>query len=173
MTAQPQPLYAIADHWVEVLRKIEDAEGELTPDLIAELDALQEAFPKKAEKVALFVKNLEALAQAAALESARLKTLAQSRENAAERLKKYLMDNLRKLELTNVTTPLAKIRIQRNSVPSVSVSSPSLEVGEEVPVRYQRVSITLDRKQVVDDWKAGTPLPEGIEVTVNSHLRIS
>lgn len=172
MTA-PLKLYEIGDQYESIIQQAREADGVITPELAAQLDAVTDAFGVKVERCALYYRNLIASAEAADKEISRLRAHAATDLNAANGIKEYIRLHMERVGQTKVETPLIKVRIQRNSVPSVSVSSPSLEVGEEVPVRYQRVSITLDRKQVVDDWKAGTPLPEGITVEVGAHLRIS
>ena len=167
MTA-PKHLYEIVDQYQAVMQAIEDAEGELTPELSAQLDAIPDAFKAKAERVGLYIRNLQSLAQAAELEAVRLKALAASRENAATRLKAYLLQNMQRMELKDVVTPLIKLRIQVNSRPSIHWPE-----GQEIPEAYRRVTVSLDGQAAYEAWKANGTLPEGFVVERGSHLRLS
>jgi len=165
MTA-PKHLYEIVDEYQAVIQAVEEAEGELSPELIAQLDAIPGAFKEKAERGALYLRNLQTLAEGAKAEADRLNALATSRGNAVDRLKAYLKQNMERMGETAIVTPLVKLRIQKNSRPAIAWPD-----GQPIPTDYQRVSVSLDGTKAYDAQKAGT-LPEGFVVTLGTHLRI-
>lgn len=167
MTA-PKHLYEIVDAYQAVMYAVEEAEGDLSPELAAQLDAIPGQFSAKCERVALYIRNLDALATAADLEVARLKALVTSRGNAVNRLKAYLKMNMERMGETNIVTPLIKLRIQKNSRPSIAWD----EALGPIPVDYQRVTVSLDGTKAYDDWRAGR-LPESFKTDHGTHLRLS
>src|SRR3990167_9709297 len=72
-------LYELADVYEGIAEALIENGGELTPDLAAQLDAIEGAFEAKVERVALSVRNLVATADAADAEAARLAALAPTR----------------------------------------------------------------------------------------------
>ena len=76
------------------------------------------------------------------------------------------MEQLQRVNQTKVVTPLAVVRIQKNSRPSIQWPE-----GGLIPEAFQRVTVTLDGAKAYDAFKAGT-LPKGFEVEHGSHLRI-
>ena len=160
-------LYELADAYERIAEALTENGGELTPDLAADLDAIEGAFEAKVERVALYVRNLLATAEAADAEAARLAALARTRRQGAEGLKGYLMAQLDRVEKPKVETPLIVVRIQRNS-------RPSIQWPETLPIpeTYQRVTVSLDGQKAFTDWKAGA-LPSGFVVEQGRHLRIS
>lgn len=164
----PKHLYEIADDYQAVIQAVEDAEGELTPELAAQLDAIPGQFKDKAERVGLYIQNLRGLADAAEEEVIRLRALATSRTNAVERLKAYLKANMERMGETKIETPLIKLRIQKNGGRQAIRWT-----GAEIPAEFQVVTVTLDSEKVHATHAAGTPLPDGFEVEPRgTHLRL-
>lgn len=161
-------LYQITDEYQAVIDRLLEAGGELTPEFSAELDAITDAFAAKVEKVALYTRNLEALADAAAAEAKRLHELASSRQHTADGLKRYLLEQLDRVEQTKVVTPLAVVRVQKNSRPSIRWFPET-----DPPEGFVRVVRSVDLQRAYEVWKAGTPLPEGFSVEEGRHLRIT
>lgn len=163
-------LYEITDALQDVGDALMDNGGELTPELEALLDSLEGAFEHKAENVALFIRQLEVNGAAAATEAKRLTELAQQRERAATRLKSYLLENMQRTDHQKVETPRVKIRVQRNSRPSIHW----MKDAEKLPVELKRVKVELDGEAAYKIWKTEpAALPDGFEVVLGSHLRIS
>lgn len=160
-------LYELVNAYEQIADVLIENGGELSPDLSAQLDAIEGAFEAKVERVALYVRNLLATASAADGEAERLAALARSRRRAAEGLKGYLMAQLDRVEKPKVETPLVVVRIQKNSRPSIQWPA-----TDPIPETYQRVTVSLDGQKAYTDWKAGT-LPEGFVVEQGRHLRIS
>lgn len=152
--------------------------GALTPELEALLNDAQGEFTEKAERVALYVLELQADAKKAGQEAARLASRQRHFEHAAKSLKHYLQRQLEQTGMTSVKTPLVSVRVQA-SPPSLVGELSEAEVerlaGDPdlghtvtyVPARYE-----LNRRALLDYAKAGKPLPEGLAVTQGTHLRV-
>lgn len=85
------------------------------------LEGIEGEFEQKAEALALYIKNLNAKAEAIKSEKQKLEQRQKSAENKAERLKKYLLDNLQKMNRKKVET--AKVAITtRNNAESAYIS---------------------------------------------------
>jgi hypothetical protein len=147
-------------------------DGELTPEALESLAALQAAFTDKVEACCCVIRTLEGQAEVYKNEAMRLASHAGVAERNAERLKKYVLEQMLLLDQSNLQTRLFKVRTQNNPV---SVAVDTIADLEKLPAKYRRTKTTveLDKKAVLEDAAAGLPLPEGIRVTRGKHLRIT
>lgn len=160
-------LWELADAVVEIGAELMDAGGELSPELEARLDAIDASFEGKVERVALYIRELEVTADAAAAEAKRLAAMAAARGGAAKRLKEYLKQNLERTGKQRVETDRVRLRLQKNSRPSITWARSI----DDLPERYARITVALDGQRAYDDWKAGE-LPSSFTVETGTHLRI-
>lgn len=160
-------LWEITDELDAIGEALAESGGELSPELEAELDALQGALEEKVERIALFIRECEANADATEAEERRLAAIRNAFQSKAKGLKSYLLAHLERTGRSAVNTPLARVRIQANSRPSIRFA------GSEIPEEFRRVEIALDGQRAYEAWKAGTPLPEGFVVDLGRHLRIA
>ena len=167
MSTAPR-LWQIADELDEIAEQIAEAGGELTPELEARLDALDGAFEEKVERVALVVRERIAWAEGAKLEEERLGAIRRCHERAADGLKRYLLQQMQRTDHPKVETPRARVRVQKNSQPSIAWTRPV----EELPDVYRRVTVAPDLARVREDLKAGAGVPEGFTVEQGFHIRI-
>lgn len=161
----------ILDTWLA------ESEGELTPELEAMLDELDGKADEKIERVALFIRERLAQADAVKVERDRLAAIAKREEKAAESLKNYLHRQMDALGKTKVNGLLATVAIQRNSQPSVQIALQPAELfalpdASRYVKREEVVTYTVDRAAILSDWKANIPLPSMIVVDLGSHVRI-
>lgn len=164
MTATaPLSLYAIGQAYDELIDKIAENNGELTEELSLELAAIEDSFEVKAEKVALYIRNLEGLAKAAGAEAQRLADLEGHRQRTADSLKRYLFENMKLTGKLKIDRPLAKLSVVNNGG-SLPVEWNGLP--EEIPEGYRitKIVYSLDRAKVLADHKEQRPLPLGITV---------
>lgn len=185
----------VVREWVyEHDEEIRAMEGAL-PDELAELLALAEGdFKAKAERVALFVRELLANASAVKIEATRLAARQKHYEKAAEVLKDYLQLQMEAAGMDKVEGNLCTVALQ-NSPPSLKVDQAawpqerlrelyvkeSGQVGEvqfhtvrHVPERFE-----FDARQVIELGTFGTkkkreyvaPLPD-MAIEQGRHLRI-
>lgn len=160
-----------------------ESEGEMTPELEAMLNELDGQADEKIERVALYVRERLANAEAVKVEQQRLLGIQKREEKAAESLKAYLKRQMEALGKTKVNGLLATIAIQKNSQPSMThvltgdalalhfagliENSKVEQFVREIPVSY-----TIDRDAVLTAWRAGDALPDEIIVEHGTHLRI-
>jgi hypothetical protein len=161
--------------WVEEhLEEILAAGGELPPELAALLDEAEGAFAEKVERVALYVRELQATAEAVKAEAERLGARVRAMTRTADGLKGYLQAQLERAGRDKVAGTLTTVRLALNSVPTVTVA-PDLDLAtlpEELVEVPPPPSVSLNRK-ALQNWIAeGRILPDGITVERRKHLRI-
>lgn len=89
-------------------------EGVLPDELAELLDQVSTDFDKKAERVALFVRELVATGKAIKEEEERLRARRKSVENTVDCLKRYLELNMLAAEKMRIDGKLVTLRIQKN-----------------------------------------------------------
>lgn len=159
---------------------LDEADGEMTPELEALLAELDAKADEKIERVALYVREQLSRAAQVKEEVQRLQTIQKRSERAAESLKAYLHREMERLGKTKVTGLLCTVAIQNNppSVKGELTQEALIEIHQvsyadpRCIVRYIPESYALDRKAVLDLHKSGTPLPEGLSVEQGTSLRI-
>lgn len=170
-------LYEIADWRDRLDDKLAETEGELTPEIEAELAALDMAADDKIERVALWIREQTATAEAVESEAKRLHARAAANLNAARSLKLYLEREMTRLGKDKVKGLRATVTMQKNGPSVVGEIAPETltEWYEEFSspfVRYTPASYALDRKAVLAAHKADQPIPEGLTVVQTESLRI-
>lgn len=158
-------LYEIAGDYARVLNFDLDSpeDGEA---MVALLDEIQERFDTKADRLCMVMRNVESEAEAYKAEEARLSARRKALENKAARLKEYLADTMKKMDLADCKTPLFSLKFQKNP--------PAVEVLDEraVPSGFWSVPApVLDRRAVLEALKAGEAVP-GAAIVQRESLRI-
>lgn len=163
-------LYNIADEIRATLDAL-DATPEDT-DLRATLDALGLAFDDKAQRVAFYIREREAQAEARKAEAKRLTEAAKTDANTADRLRRYLLDEMQRAGKTSCAFGVLTVRVQNNP-PSVVIPedlqpAPGLPFVKETPATY-----AWDKAALKDALKAGQPVPEGVTVQTSQRVVIA
>lgn len=164
-------LYAIGEEMEAIHSALAENGGELTDELAAQLDAIEEAFDVKAERTALVIRQLQAQAEVVKSEAKRLSDRAASLEKSAASLKEYLRFHMVTSGRDVVKGALATVRMQQ-SPPSARCEVPL----EDLPPEFVRVvpeSRAFDAKAAIAAHKAGQDLPGGITILLTTHLRVS
>ncbi len=143
--------------------------GELTDASLTRITDLELTLEAKADAICSIIREQLTLASAVGAEIDRLSKLKQTRDNAAARLKEYLRMNLELLGKPKLDMERFKVRIQRNSTPSVEC----LIDADKLPTEYQHHRIEPNKKAAADYWKKNGAAPDGFSVHVGNHLRIS
>lgn len=161
-------LWEISDALQEIGERIAEGGGELTPELEAELDAMEGAFEEKVERIALYIRECEANAIAVAVEEDRLAKLKRHFDAKSVGLKGYLQAYLQRTGRTSLKTSRTRVWMQKNGRPSIRY------VGDisALPADYVRIKREVDTQFAYVEHKAGAKLPEGFVVTEGTHLRI-
>ncbi len=151
-------------------------EGELSPEAEAQLAALDIAANEKIESVALYIREQLAQAEAIEAEAKRLQDRARARLNAAKSLKDYLAREMERLGKDKMNGVLVTVAMQNNppSVKGDLEPATLAEMMDTAPtfVRYAPASYALDRRAVLDAYKRGETIPEGLTIEQTKSLRI-
>ena len=135
--------------------------GEITGDL-SNLDSLQMAKDEKVDNIACYIKNLKAEAEAIRAEEKKLADRRRACENHADRLKRYLADNLQG---------------EKFKSPRVSISwrkSEAVEIEDlwKIPDDYLKYSDpTPDKTAIREAIKKGFDV-DGAELVTNLNMTI-
>lgn len=161
-------LYEIPAAYREWENKVEDAGGEITPELEDELAGLDATLEVKVDAISSLVREADGRRDYFKAEASRLLDRASVEGNKSERLKAYLKQTLEELGKEKVVASLFTARIQRNGQPSTTILTPA----EKLPEAFRRVEIVPDKDAIKAAWKRGEELPDGVSVVVGTHLRI-
>ena len=163
MTTMSTPtLYGLTTEGHAIFDLLEQAQGELDPELEARLDSLMLEGPFAMEAAAMVVRELEHRAQACEVEADRLRERAKTFEEQIDKLKKRMTVCLDQAFGGKVKTSLFSIWTQKSAGRTVAELVPGVTpqmLYEERP-DLVRVKMELDREKAVADLKAGKPLPE-------------
>lgn len=161
-------LYELPDAFSEIEALIEELDGELPGDLEDRLNSLEVTLGEKID--AICVKMSENLAEVA-FYKAEIDRLA-ARKRAVERrvdwYKGYIRRTLETLGRDHAVGKLFKVRIQKNGVPKIRWTG----TPDSIPEGFRKETVEVDQAAVMEAWKSGS-LPDGFDVEVGSHLRIS
>jgi hypothetical protein len=161
-------LYEIPMAWRHLEDQIEEAEGVLTPELEAELDALGEEFDRKAEYIAMLVREAKLEAEKWKAEEERVANRRRSLERRAEGLTRYLHDQMTAMGKQKIEGGLLTVGIQKNGSPGVMYEGDIMDL----PEHFRRVKIEINAAAIREAAKAGEALPAGVEVYHGTHVRI-
>jgi cell division protein ZapA (FtsZ GTPase activity inhibitor) len=159
-------LYQIADEVRRLMDGLDCETGELTEQDAAQLTAMEMAFEKKAEHVALYVREIESEADGIEEEAKRLAAMVRTRRNRSASLKGYLLSCMKALGQLKIKGALCTVAVQ-NSPQCVNVTDAKI-----IPASYwQPADPILNKSVLLADMKAGQVVP-GAEIAQGQHLRI-
>lgn len=161
-------LYEINENYAAIIAAVEEAEGELTPELEEALAANGEDFDNKIENYIKAVRNYEADAEAFKAEAHKFKAKADTAAKTAERLKNTITSSMRlrgydKRSFGNFTASCRKterVEVDENFI-------------EGLPEQYKRTKTIVEpdktalKKALKDEY-----LIAGVELVVNYSLQI-
>jgi chromosome segregation ATPase len=148
--------------------QIEEAEGVLTPELEAELEAVQGEFERKAEWIAMLIREAKLEAEKWKAEEERVQNRRRALERRAEHLNRYLHMGMTAMDQDKVKGEMLTVSLQRNSQPTIAYEGSP----DGLPDVYKRVRVEMDAQALREAYKAGQELPDGVSVHFGTHLRI-
>lgn len=149
-------LYEITNEFQNVFNQVNE-NGEISDELMQNLDTLQDDFENKAVAVASYIKNLEAEETAIGQAIDDMRTRKSRLTKQVESLSDYLQFNLQKLSISEIKKcPYFKIRLKQ--------CPPSIDVFDEkaIPPEFWREKVTTVTS--VDKIRLKEVLSEGVEV---------
>ncbi len=161
-------LYQIADEYLRDLDRLNEAD--LDDQTFADtLESLGGELEVKATNVAMFIRNLEANAEAIKAAEAAMTARRKALENKVERIKTYLLGNMLRTGITKIECPYFKLSVVDNPESVVIDSLAS------VPAEFMRQPETPppapDKVALKDALKAGQVI-DGIRLERKKGLRI-
>lgn len=161
-------LYELPGLYYEVGRAIDEADGEVTPEIEGVLAALDATLEDKADGIASLAAEADAEAAYFDAELDRLRKRRDVATRRKESLKSYLHRTLMALGRDKVKGLRFTVRVQRNSAPSIRWTRDI----DTLPEAFRRISVDVDGTAAREAWKEGA-LPDGFEAVVGTHLRIA
>lgn len=135
-----------------------ETEGEVTPELEQLWNEWSEKFETKVEHSALFICELDGIADMIDEQIAKLAARRDARRNGAKRLKVILQAKLEQVGKTKVEGTLKTVALQKNppSVKPLLEPDVAWELHEALRNRFLRVipqKVEWDKRAMLDAWK--------------------
>ena len=161
-------LYNITSKFVTLMNKVQD--GELTEEEYNQLgEELALELQSKSTNIIGYYQNESALIEAIDNQIKRLQEFKKAKQNNVDRFKKYVKENMERLEIQKIETELGTLSIAKSPI-SVEI------VNEEIlPDEFKQEVVTVkpNKKAIADSFKATGEIPEGVIIhTDNTNLRI-
>jgi hypothetical protein len=155
-------LYEIPLVWSSIELALEEAAGEVTPELETRIKVLLDGGADKLEAAMKVCRSLEAQAEAAKIEAQRLQGRAKSFDNQVEKLRALMLPALQTLG-GKVKTPLFSFftTTRKNVLFDIK---PGFEIFELPPRFYRAADPELNKAELKKAEAAGEVLPEGLSV---------
>ena len=161
-------LYEIPTAYRELLALVEDHDGELTEELAARLEALDDTLANKVDAYCAIIKQIDHDHDAYRQEARRLQLKAQGCENTVKRMKEMMMQAMGALDATTFKGKLFFVRKHKASIPTITWDS-----YEEIPPQFQKVKVELDKGAALEAYNAaGGDLPPGFVVKFTEFVTI-
>lgn len=157
-------LYDIAEEYRSVESAIEEAGGELSPELACRLSAIDDALESKVDAIGTLIKEAETEATGLKAESDRMRDRANAAQGRASRLREYLRTQLIAMGRDKVKGRNFSARPAKASRPSISWEGPG-----DVPPAFRRVAVSADGDKAYEAFRAGS-LPAGFTVRFTQYL---
>lgn len=161
-------LYEITNSFAELMSKAE--EGELTEEEYNKIgEELAVQLQAKSSDIIGYYQNENALIEAIDTQIKRLQDLKKVKQNSIDRFKKYVKENMERLEIQKIETELGTLSIAKSPI-SVEIVN-----EDEIPEEFKDTITTVktNKKKISDNFKATGEIPNGVVIhTDNTNLRI-
>lgn len=157
-------LYDLTSEHRLICDAIEEAGGEITPEIEAMLAINEENFLTKAEGYAEIIAKYTILAENAKTRKAQCERVQKIAENTVKRMKERIAQAMEEYGLQKVECGLHKFCLRSSQV---------VEITDEVaiPNHYKKVEVSVDKKALRADLMTGVVI-EGAELKENKSLQI-
>lgn len=162
-------LYVLADEYREAAARLADLE--LDEQTIADtLEGLAGELEVKATNVALFIRNIEASADAIKAAEGEMAKRRKAIEARADRIREYLKANMERTGISKIESPYLSLTIKKNP-PSVVIDAEG-----QIPCEFFKdppppPPPAVDKKAIADAIKAGNEVP-GAHLQTSTRLEI-
>ena len=160
-------LYVITNNFMDLMDKAE--QGQLTEEEYNKLgEEIALELQQKSTNIIGYYQNENALLEAIDTQIKRLQDFKKAKKNHLENYKKYVKENMERLEVTKIETELGTLSIAKSPI-SVEIVN-----EDEIPDEYKEEVIThkIDKKKIADSYKKGNIVAGVIIHDNNTNLRI-
>ena len=162
-------LHEIVEQYQEVEAELINSGGEITEEVQALLDSIDDNLESKTANYIRIIKNFEHMAQGLKEEVARLQARRKVHENAAERLKGALLYALKATGQRSIETSLGRVTAMRASTPKYVLNVDL----EDLPEEFVRTKSEVDMAAIREAIKDGMDLSDLVtEEERTEYLRI-
>lgn len=159
-------LFHIREDHLRLVDQIEQADGELTPDVEASLMIKERELQETAVSYAYLILSFKAMAEQADKEIKRLQHLKSKAERLQELFKDQISGAMHQFKVDSIVTPT--LRLSFRSARSVQIEDERL-----IPPEYfKQPSPVVSKELIKDAINAGTEVP-GAAMVKKQHLQIS
>lgn len=157
-------LYELTSEHHLIMDAIEEAGGEITPEIEAMLAINEDNFLTKAEGYAEIIAKYTILAENAKTRKAQCERVQRVAENAVKRMKERIAQAMEEYNLPKVEVGMHKLSFR---------TSQAVEITDEakIPNGYIKVTTSVDKKKLRDDLLAGVVV-EGAELKMKKSLQV-
>jgi hypothetical protein len=160
-------LYQLADQYIQTLEKLGESDDDTAYDIL--LDSLSGDLKDKATNVAMFIRNIEASAEAIKKAEIEMALRRKSLEHKAEHIKQYLLDNMLRTGIEKIECPYFKIAVRENPESLV------IDIAAQIPDEYYKTppppEKVLDKVALKKDIKEGL-IVEGCKLERKKRVEI-
>jgi hypothetical protein len=161
-------LYKIADQYLVDLQKLQDMDID-EQTFVDTIEGLSGELELKATNVAMFVRNLEASAEAIKAAEKQMAERRKALEAKADRIRQYLLDNMTRTGITKIDCPYFVLSVRKNP-PAVEVLNQDMIPTDFFDIPEPPPPI-LNKNRLKDALKAGEII-EGAKLTQGCSLQI-
>ena len=157
---------SIEDILDRMFSEVDEETGEVSEDVLEELEQMQIARVEKLGNIGAYIKNLESDVAAIKAERDNLKKRMDAKQRKAERLRDYVSTSL----LANGETKMETARVKFSFRSSERVE---IRDEEKIPKQYlkETISYSPDKESIKKALKAGEEVA-GCEIVQNQNLQI-
>ena len=161
----------ITGQLLDMFDEIADNDGEITDELITELDDVECDFKEKANSIAWVSVNIEARSKTLENRAKALSADAKALKNRSKRLKEYLLHALQVLKIDELPT---------EDFPKLGIAKtpPKLEIIDEHMLRnkldasyFVHVAPSIDKNKIKEELKKGKEIP-GVKLVSGVRLKM-
>lgn len=161
-------LYTIADQYLADLQKLQEMDLD-EQTLTDTLEAMSGDLELKATNVAMFVRNLEAGAEAIKAAEKAMADRRKALEGKAERIREYLLSNMLRTGITKIECPYFALSVRKNP-PAVEVLDQAMIPDEYFDIP-EPPAPTLNKNRLKEALKNGVEV-QGAKLSVGQSLSI-
>lgn len=173
MQLQTKSMYHIRAEHLGLLKEIEEAEGELTPEMEQALALTAEEFEDKAVSYGFVVKSFEDVEEVLDKEIKRLTALKQKATKRAETFKARLDEAMRQFGFEKIQTPSLTLSYRKSSPVELAedfedkfLENVSIEIKPKdgAPANISKLIEYFDVKPAVSKKRIGDALKTGLKI---------